>query len=214
MVSRPVFIPKLAGRNLVEERSFEFKWASGFAEIQKKKNIISLHEAAKRAGIYKILEISSKSDEEVGRRLSAFSLKISLQDAKYPLESVYQGSKVFEKSGPFTELFLLTPREAKRYFRENDFGRLIGFRLEGKSYPLSPKNAFYDWLYIRCLADHADWIKINVNYDAFTDIEFNPIKQVNCQARAFAEYLSLLQKHKLQESVSNFETFAGMLPAL
>ena len=64
---------------------------------------------------------------------------------------------------------------------------LIAFDFLGRLYPLSPKNAFYDWLYIRSLEQHADWIRQNVMYGAFTDIEFNPRKQVNCQARAFAE---------------------------
>jgi hypothetical protein len=84
------------------------------------------------------------------------------------LESVYQGSKLFEKGGPFPDIFSLSPRDAKHFIREKKCGQLIGFRLEGKTYPLSPKNAFYDWLYIRCLVDHADWIKNNVHYDAFT----------------------------------------------
>jgi hypothetical protein len=127
------------------------------------------------------------------------------------LESVYQGSKVFEKSGPFPEIFELEPREAKRFIREKDRGRLIRFELEGKRFPLSPKNAFYDWLYIRALAEHAEWISENVRYDAFTDIEFNPAKQVNCQARAFAEYLSLLSRSKLQDAAADFNAFAEML---
>jgi hypothetical protein len=78
MANRPIFVPCCKGSNLVEERVFDFKWASGFAEIQKKKNISSLHSEAKRYGINNILEISTKSDEEIGRRLSAFSLKIKL----------------------------------------------------------------------------------------------------------------------------------------
>ena len=88
------------------------------------------------------------------------------------------------------------PREAKRYVQSLDCGKLIAFDFLGRLYPLSPKNAFYDWLYIRSLKQHADWIRQNVMYDAFTDIEFNPRKQVNCQARAFAEYLSLLKRKR------------------
>jgi hypothetical protein len=211
MANRPVFLPVFNGRQLVQERVFEFHWASGFAEVQKKKNIAALHDAAKRHGIENILEISSKSAEKVGKRLSAFSLKVPVGIKKFPLESVYQGSKVFEKSGPFPEIFELEPREAKRFIREKDRGRLIRFELEGKRFPLSPKNAFYDWLYIRALAEHAEWISENVRYDAFTDIEFNPAKQVNCQARAFAEYLSLLSRSKLQDAAADFNAFAEML---
>lgn len=211
MATRPVFLPDFNGRYLVYERTFDFPWASGFAEVQKKKNITSLHKAAMQAGIKRLLETSSKSSEKVGQRLSAFSLKIKLKDGTYPLESVYQGSKVFEHGGPFTEIFDMPPREAKRFIRENDCGRLTGFQLEGRKYPLSPKNAFYDWLYIRSLEEHSEWIRKNVRYDAFTDIEFNPARQVNCQARAFAEYLSLLQRGKLHEAATNFAAFSEML---
>lgn len=211
MATRPVFLPSSDGTQLVHERSFDFLWSSGFAEVQKKKNIDALHSAAREKGIHNILEISSKSSEKLGRKLSAFSLKIEIKGKKYPLESVYQGAKVFEQGGPFTEIFDLTPRDAKRFIRESNLGKLIRFELEGKSYPLSPMNAFYDWLYIRSLKDHADWINRNVHYEAFTDIEFNPAKQVNCQARAFAEYLTLLKQSKLSEATNSFWKFAEMI---
>lgn len=211
MAVRPVFIPNFDNGPLVFERSFDFPWSSGFAEVQKKKNIVALHSSARRGGLEKILEISTKSEEALGQRLSAFSLKISLDGKTYPLESVYQGTKVFEEAGPFPEIFELTPREAKRAIREKQAGRLVRFELSGEHFPLSPKNGFYDWLYIRALGGHSEWIKDNVEYRAFTDIEFNPAKQVNCQARAFAEYLSLLERGCLEAAVASFEKFAGML---
>lgn len=214
MARRPIFIPNYDDTFLVQERYFDFAWSSGFAASQKKKNVVALHVAAKRNGIERILEISSKSDEKVGRRLSAFSLKIEIEEAEYPLESVYQGSKVFDTCGPSPNIFDYEPREAKRYIRELNCGRLIGFELEGHRYPLSPKNAFYDWLYIRALAKHVDWINENVSYDAYTDIEFNPEKQVNCQARAFAEYKSLAKRTELEAAVEDFEYFASMLPLI
>ena len=211
MAIRPVFIPLYNGPLLVEERSFEIPWASGFSPTQKKKNIIALHQEARRHGLGRILEVSSKSDNTIGQRLSAFSLKIELDSMKYSLESVYQGSKVFEYGGPFSHLFELSPRDAKKYIRCAERGKLTSFQLMGETYPLSPKNAFYDWLYIRSLLQHADWIKENISFEAFTDIEFNPKKQVNCQARAFAEYLSLLERNKLSEVARDFDRFRLML---
>jgi hypothetical protein len=189
----------------------DFAWASGFAAVQKKKNVAALHDAAKRHGIENILEISTKSNEKVGKRLSAFSLKVCVGGENLPLESVYQGSKVFEKSGPFQEIFNFEPREAKRFIREKNCGKIIRYELEGRKFPLSPKNAFYDWLYIRALAEHENWIENNIKYGAFTDIEFNPAKQVNCQAHAFAVYLGLLSRAKLQDAAADFDTFADML---
>lgn len=198
----------------MEERFFEFDWSSGFAESQKKKNVAALHAAAKRDGVRKILEISSKSEEEIGRRLSAFSLRIQICDDIFSLESVYQGSKVFEDCGPFPEIFNNSPQEAKKFIRSRGCGRLIGFELEGERYPLSPKNAFYDWLYIRAIAKHADWIRDKVIYDAYTDIEFNPQKQINCQARAFAEFVSLCGKDELGRAEKDFFYFASLLPPI
>lgn len=214
MASRPVFIPNYQGSLLVQECSFEFAWSSGLAESQKKKNVAALHAAAKDNGLERVLEISSKSDEKVGRRLSAFSLRLDIAGTDYPLESVYQGSKVFEDRGPFPEIFKFEPREAKRFIRSLDVSRLIGFRLEGQDYPLNPKNAFYDWLYIRSLVKHSDWIDKNVAYDAYTDIEFNPEKQVNCQARAFAEFKSLSAKSELVLAARDFNYFASKLSPL
>lgn len=211
MASRPVFIPDFESDRLVEERYFDFQWAPGFAETQKKKNINALHTTAHKRGLKKILEISTKSDEQIGQRLSAFSLRIRIAGELYPLESVYQGSKVFEQCGPFPEIFTQSPREAKKFIRQKECGLLSNFELEGTKYSLSPKNAFYDWLYIRCLVDHSDWIRDNVAFNAFTDIEFNPAKQVNCQARAFAEFLSLMKKSKLERACSDFGYFSSLL---
>lgn len=46
MANRPVFIALGTPSHLVEEVPIEFKWNPGFAPVQKKKNIASLHEAA------------------------------------------------------------------------------------------------------------------------------------------------------------------------
>ena len=187
MATRPVFVPQNNGKFLVSEVPIDFKWNPGMAASQKKKNVVALHAAAKSRGLDRLLEISSKSEEEVGRRLSAFSLKLKIGDNEVPLESAYQGSKVFRHGGPYTDIFMLSPRDAKKEPKLRNSGELIGFEFEGEQYPLSPKNAFYDWLYIRTLVRHQSWISENVSYQGFTDIEFNPAKSINCQARAFAE---------------------------
>jgi hypothetical protein len=210
MAVRPVFIPSEEGP-LVKEWLIDFAWASGFAEVQKKKNVHALLKAAQAAGISDLLEISSKSDEEVGRRLSAFSLKIEYEGKKFPLESFYQGAKVFRDSGPFPEAMELPPREAQRFVREHAKGELVRFHLFGKDFPISPKNAFYDWVYIRALAEYSEWISARIFYSAFTDIEFNPQRQVNCQARAFAEYLSLQKRSILQKAAQDFSYFSSLL---
>lgn len=45
------------------------------------------------------------------------------------------------------------------------------------------------------------------NYNAFSDIEFNPKKSINCQAKALALYISLIKKGVLEEALKNKDFF-------
>ena len=45
-----------------------------------------------------------------------------------------------------------------------------------------------------------------IGYDAFTDIEFNPEKSVNCQAKAAALYVALFRQGVLEQCV-DFDAF-------
>ena len=70
---------------------------------------------------------------------------------------------------------------------------------------MEPKSLFYDWLYTKTLFHSNRNVKlkedfINSNFDAFSDIEFNPKKSFSCQARTLALCVSL-QKN---ESINNF----------
>src|SRR6516225_5758729 len=103
MARRPIFIPAPDHSDLVRTVPVELFWSPGFALVQKKKNIRALHEAAARIGYEPILEISTKSDDKIGRHLSAFHLKVPSSRGPIPLESVYQGSKVFESGGPYQD---------------------------------------------------------------------------------------------------------------
>jgi hypothetical protein len=65
-------------------------WHPGFAPSQKKRNILELHRAAARAGYSPLLEVSTKSDEKIGQRLSAFNLKVhSTTLGTMPLETAF-----------------------------------------------------------------------------------------------------------------------------
>lgn len=208
MATRPVFVPVKDGTQLFEVRNFEFPWHPGFAESQKRKNIKGLHEAAAKAGLRRVLEISTKSDEEIGRRLSAFSLQYHLGDKDIPMESLYQGSKVFTNGGPYFDIYEKAPIEAKRDERIRTSGNIVYFQISETIYPSSPTNAFYDWIYIRCLYKHEEFLVRNLSLiDGFSDIEFNPDRSINCQARALAILLSLSAKNRLQRSAEDFELF-------
>ena len=122
MAERPIFVPTTEKNGYVRRIDFDIPWAGGFAEVQKKKNIRSLHDAAKKAGFEPLLEVSSKSGEIAGRHLSAFHLVVMSKFGNMPLENAFQGSKVFERGGPYTDLFEVEPREAKRDPRLRESG--------------------------------------------------------------------------------------------
>ena len=46
-----------------------------------------------------------------------------------------------------------------------------------------------------------------INYDFFTDIEFNHEKSLNCQARSAAIFVSLYQKGLLEECLADIVKF-------
>lgn len=207
MAERPIFIPVSEGSILVKEVAVEFNWAPGMAPIQKRRNIASLHAAASIIGIDPVLEISSKSDREIGVKLSAFNLTLNVGESVSTLESVFQGSKVFESGGPFIDLYSADPRIAKRDPRLQSSGRLIGFEFAGYRFPLFPATSFYDWLYISALYPHRDWLRRFDQLAGFSDIEFNPMRSINCQARSCATFVSLQTRALLKEAAQSFDFF-------
>lgn len=130
------------------------------------------------------------------------------------MEAAFQGSKVFQDGrGPFRHLYdSRSGREVKRYMSQYADEQLKEFRWDGESWPLEPKTAFYDWLYIRALrvlARRDEAIDKELRgYRAFTDIEFNPARSLNCQARSCALYVALLQRDDdLDEAVADKNRF-------
>lgn len=215
MASRPAYFPNLDAIG-VETRFFDFEWHPGFAPSQKKKNVAGLH--ASITGCYpgrKPLEISSKSLLPEGVALSAFNLKLPVGGVPCTVESVFQAGKVFEGSvGPFPELVSHDSREAKKFVRARSEGlALVAFEADGVRWPLEPKTAFYDWLYLKALVANPDLAAAVEGFDCFTDIEFNPGKQLNTQAAAAALYRSLKHAGRLEEALSSQEAFLRIHPA-
>lgn len=210
MAERPLFIPAAEGPALVRTKHVEFQWFPGMAVSQKQKSVDSLHAAAlKLPGISKVLEVSSKSREELGVALSAFNLTFTTvkHNRTFSVECAYQGSKVFEQGGPFVDIFGMTSREAKKDERLRSSGRLTGFRFFGTDWGLEPLTAFYDWLYINALKKQPSVTERLLEYSAFTDIEFNPERSINCQAYSVALYISLHRRGLLEEATSSREAF-------
>ena len=157
MALRPVYLPGLNGRSLVIPVEIEFQWFSGLSISQKQKFILSLHVAAAQRNIANVLEISSKSSSNLGVQLSAFNLKLPMQDGRrISIENAFQSSKVFENGGPYLDLLDVSAKEAKTDSRLRSSGKLCGSRLEDVEWPLQPVTAFYDWIYLNALRASPD----------------------------------------------------------
>lgn len=212
MSKRPVFIVSKHSKEFVKVIEIEFTWFPGFSVIQKQRSIQSLHENFfNDYPEYKILEISSKSENELGVLLSAFNLMIPRKKGKMSVESAFQGSKVFENGGPYREIFELSSREAKKYEKLKESGELQKFNFYGISWELEPKTLFYDWLYINALSKNPKLAEQILEYDAFTDIEFNPKKSINNQAKAAALYVSLWKRGVLEEALKSHEAYRQVI---
>jgi hypothetical protein len=198
MAERPVFLPSRQPSRLVDEVSIPFVWNRGMAESQKRKNIKALHDSAREQGLSPLLEVSTKSEDQIGRYLSAFNLGVVMDDgSETTLECAFQGSKVFEKGGPYTDLYFVSSLKAKRDPRLRDSGQLTCFRFQGVEFPVLPKTGFYDWLYLRAISCYPKYLSAIRTYTGFTDIEFNPTRSINCQARSCAIAVSLERKGPL-----------------
>lgn len=162
-----------------------FNGSQAFLWLRKQRSIVALHNAIKSANKDATpLEISTKGLIDLGVKLSAFNLKLN----GYTLENIFQSSKVFSNGGPYLDLLDVSPKEAKRDDRLHNSGALLGFNYAGIDFPLEPKTVFYDYIYINAVKQTLlpeEIVKIK-EYTHFTDIEFNPQRSINTQAKSVA----------------------------
>lgn len=212
MAERPIFIPSTSHGPLVQDVIIEFNWHPGFSISQKQKNIKALHSEAKKKGIKSILEISTKSSSDIGEKLSALNLNLKFKNGKQlTVEQAFQGSKVFEFGGPYTELYEMSGRKIKKNLRLKKAGKITGFNLMGMKWDLKPETAFYDWLYIHALDQNPQLNNELIKYDGFSDIEFNPKKSINCQARSAALYVAFHKNDMLIKALSGKSVYLKMI---
>jgi len=217
MANRPIFLTTKEEGRFFKEIDIEFEWFAGMATSQKQKSIKSLHKSAESEGISNILEVSTKSEEVLGNKLSAFNLSVKNIDGReILLEVAFQGSKVFDNGGPYHDLYEKDPIEVKKDERISKDFTITGFNFYGEDWSNEPKTAFYDWLYINAvnekLKNGEEHLFENISkYKAFTDIEFNPKKSLNCQARSCAVFVSLYQKKLLEIALESRDAFLDIL---
>lgn len=208
VMTRPIYKPRLT-RPYYSTQEATFEYTSGTAPSVRQRNAKALHEAwIQDHPQDRLLEVSTKSDVPAGVALSPFNLTWEVPYLKkaFPVESIYHASKVFKSGGPYVDLFGAQPLEAKRDPRLNNSGELVHYRLNETQYPASPEVLFYNWLYIQGLLDHPSLASALMDYDGFTDIEFNPARGTHNQARACAIFTSLARLGKTSQ-LRSFDTF-------
>ena len=207
MTERPIFIPT-ENFPFVVSKDVQFTWFCGLSKTQKQKCIRSLHKEAigNQTDVYRILEISTKSEIELGTLLSAFNLKIQLDNLEETtVEGLYQSAKVFQRCGPHPEWRNLKGKDIKKELKrlveegikgKNEIHR--AFELNGKYWRNLPLDLFFDWIYFNAVFQlvqtNPTILEDLFEYDAFTDINFNPKKGINCQAKSLSKYVALAKK--------------------
>lgn len=211
MANRPVYL-SINQSPYVIDYNIDFTYFSGFSVAQKQRSFFSLHEEfSKIYPNHKILEISSKSNLSLGVSLSAFNLMITTKSRTFSVENAFQSSKVFEHGGPYIDLLNVSSKQAKKDERLRNSGRLVAFEYFKTKYPLEPKDYFYTWLYINTLYLNKELSEQILEFDAFTDIEFNPEKSINCQAKAAAIFVGLSKEKMLEIALSSHTNFSEIV---
>nr|WP_241879581.1 hypothetical protein [Psychrobacter sp. PraFG1]UNK06401.1 hypothetical protein MN210_07775 [Psychrobacter sp. PraFG1] len=159
-----------------------------------------------------MLELSSKSGNKLSFPLSPVSLKITNEEdgQQYSVENAYQASKVFKGGGPFVDLLDAAPRQAKKDERLISSGEITGYDYFGMVWGLEPLTVFYDWLYVNALKQNPHLHQEVLQYQAFTDISFNPKKNVHCPAYSLAMFVAL-HKRELLEGIEDPGTFYDLV---
>ena len=174
MAVRPIFISTGDIYNPVLVKDISFNWVKGMSYSQKCKRRDSLAlEISKLYDIKRWLEISTKSDKEIGVKLSALNLMLKTSTCTDSVENIYQSSKVF------------------------DGDKIINFKYNNCVFENEPTGLFYDYIYMYAILQNKDLISDFIQYDIFTDIEFNPKKSINTQARAAAIFKTLYVNRSL-----------------
>lgn len=205
-----------------EEIGVNCTWFGGFAQIQKTKCIISVHENFKAAyPDYPICEISHASPVQMGKDLSAMSLKkyVPSEQSYCCMESVFQSSRIYtnpetgETIGPFKEYLHLDGKSCKKKVKELSNGwHSYTYDFEDILCPAPDFHIslFYDWIYISALLEEANEpvrkALLDSGYSAFTDLATSSL---NSQARSCAIFMSLAELGLLDQ-IQDFDSYCEL----
>ena len=225
------------GMRAFEEKLVEFEWFSGMSWQQHQKSSLSMLAVLQEQG-YTPAEISRRStDRDFGVQLSAFNLKLNSVNVEnifqaYKMfndggpyldllnvdpKSAKNDCRIqsYESKKPclthkidFKNKDFYESEQVCRYCQNRLNRKLIGFSSKNTNWGLEPKSMFYDALYISALLQNQHLTSQLVQYDAFTDIEFNqkiPYSDekgpFNCQARSCAMYVTLKKSGHTDDAI-------------
>ena len=185
-----------------------------FTPLDRPPFVTEHHDPAGPPANLRVLEISSRGEEPLGRSLSAMRLRADNTDSDrgLPVESVYQAAKCYRQGGP-DEAPPTNGFDAKRRDRDRRAGgALAGFEHAGTFWPAASGSAFYDRLWIKAAeAAGAERPSLNLHrYDGFSDQFHRPRQSVACQARAAAMFVGLDRAGQL-ETVFDIDKWASTL---
>ena len=151
----------------------------------------------------RLLEISGRSDQELGKRLSAMRLPPA-SGTSGTVEAAYQGAKDFGHGPSKAIRGARTGYDAKRESRTREAAAeqpLQGFEHEGTKWPAEGGTDFYDWLWSTSALVHEKDVGRKLEaYDGFTDQFHRPARAGDppraCQAKAAATLVSLLREER------------------
>lgn len=229
MARRTVFRP-IKTPPFYEEVEVEFEWEKGRPSLANaRRNAAKLAEAAREQLNIRVIEISRAANTDGAKpaypayvkKLSAFKLEVLITKSprkKLPLEVVYQKAKVWEgREDNLTDLATLRLKGVKggrAAKKEANQQRAAGSILKKfcikigdccRDFPIEPKDAFYNWLYILSIRqehnkDLYDAILKEVENETLEGIGFSDIffkkegkggERYSCQARAVAIFVGL-----------------------
>uniref|UniRef100_A0A832MPM2 Uncharacterized protein n=1 Tax=Pseudothermotoga hypogea TaxID=57487 RepID=A0A832MPM2_9THEM len=72
---------------------------------------------------------------------------------------------------------------------------------------LNPETMFYDWIYMNVLHQNKILSEKVTEFSAFTDIEFNPKRSVNCHVRSAALYVSLYRRGLIEKALRSPDNY-------
>ena len=225
------------GMRAFEEKVVEFEWFLGMSWQQKQKSSLSMLAQLKDEG-YIPIEVSRRSEDmDFGVQLSAFNLKLNNYNVENIFQAYkvcndggpYLDLLKVEPKKARGDCRIQTSESKKpcqfnnieyknKDFYENEDvcehcrnrseRHLVNFSSGKVHWDIEPKSLFYDAVYISALLQNKHLSDRLVEYNAFTDIEFNqkiPYSQnkgpFNCQARSCAIFSSLKKANYSDEQI-------------